>query len=96
MSPTSSLLLASALLPVVLMLAAIPHRRAAVVPPVWRRFRGLSVAALSSTVASLGLQLAELGASGTALPGLSATLTGAWVAVLVQLLGTVIGAFSSR
>lgn len=97
MSPTSSLLLASALLPVALMLAAIPHRRAAVVPPVWGRFRGLSVAALSSTVASLGLQLAaEPGGPGTALSGLSATLTGAWVAVLVQLLGTVIGAFSSR
>jgi NAD(P)H-quinone oxidoreductase subunit 5 len=30
------------------------------------------------------------------LPGLGATLTGAWVAVLVQLLGTTIGLFSAR
>jgi NAD(P)H-quinone oxidoreductase subunit 5 len=100
MSPTSSLLLATCLLPVALMLAAMRHGRAADGPPDWARFLGISVAALSSTVASLGLQLAANpgapGAAGTALPGLSVSLTGAWVAVLVQLLGTVIGAFSSR
>ena len=33
---------------------------------------------------------------GALLPWLGATLTGTWVAVLVQLLGTVIGVFSSR
>ncbi|MEO5733767.1 MAG: NADH-quinone oxidoreductase subunit L [Rubrivivax sp.] len=97
MSLTSPLLLASSLLPVALMLAALRHGRAADVLPVWRRFRGLSVAALSSAVASLGLHLAAgPGAPESALPGLSATLTGAWVAVLVQFLATVIGAFSSR
>lgn len=95
MSPTSHLLLACTLLPLGLMLAAIPHRRAGA--PGWTRFQRLSVVALSSTVASLGLQLAAApGAPGSTLPGLGATLTGAWVAVLVQLLGTVIGAFSSR
>lgn len=97
MTSSSFQLLACTLLPAALMLAAVPHWRTAAVPAAWGRFRWLSMAALASTVASLGLQLAaEPGAPGTVLPGLSATLTAAWVAVLVQLLGTVIGAFSSR
>ena len=97
MTSTSFQLLASTLLPAALMLAAVPLRRTGSVPAVWGRFRWLSMAALTSAVASLGLQLAaEPGAPGTLLPGLSPTLTAAWVAVLVQLLGTVIGAFSSR
>jgi NAD(P)H-quinone oxidoreductase subunit 5 len=80
------------------MLAATRHWRGADVPLDWARFMGLSVAALASTLVSLGLQLAASGAPDAAstAPGLSATPTGAWVAVLVQLLGTVIGAFSSR
>ncbi len=97
MTPTSFLLLANALLPTALMFAAMPHLRSGAVPAAWGRFRGLAVAALASTVASLGLQLAAApGTPGPVLLGLGATLTGAWVAVLVQLLGTVIGVFSSR
>lgn len=97
MTLTSFLLLACALLPAALMLGAMPHRRAVSVPPAWGRFRGLALTALASTVASLGLQLAAgPGPSGTWLPGLGATVTGAWVAVLVQLLGTTIGFFSAR
>jgi uncharacterized protein YbcC (UPF0753/DUF2309 family) len=94
---TNFLLLACKLLPVALMIAAIPHQRGAVVPPAWARFRGLAIAALCNTVLSLVLQLAAVpGFAGPLLPGLAATLAGAWVAVLVQLLGLVIGAFSSR
>ena len=97
MTLATFLLPASALLPAVLMLAAMPYRRAAAASAVWGRFRGLAMAALAGTVVSLGLQLAAVpGAPGTLLPGLAASLTGAWVAVLVQLLGTVIGVFSSR
>jgi NAD(P)H-quinone oxidoreductase subunit 5 len=60
----------------------------------WRRFRLLAPAALAATLVTLVLQF---GGVPLALPaGLSASLTGAWVAVLVQLLGTVIGSFSSR
>ena len=97
MTPTSGLLLASTLLPAALMLAALPHRPAAPATAAWARFSGLSMAALAGTVASLVLQLAS-GPEAVVgiLPGLKATLTGAWVAMLVQLLGTVIGAFSSR
>jgi NAD(P)H-quinone oxidoreductase subunit 5 len=48
-------------------------------------------------LASLGLQIAAgPGTAGAVLPGLSTSLAGAWVALLVQLLGTVIAAFSSR
>lgn len=97
MTPTSFLLLANALLPAALMFAAMAHLRMATVPAAWGRFRWLAVTALASTVASLGLQLAAAPATpGPWLPGLASTLTGAWVAVLVQLLGTVIGVFSSR
>jgi NAD(P)H-quinone oxidoreductase subunit 5 len=97
MTSTSFQLLASTLLPAALMLAAVPQRRRTTVPAAWGRFRWLSMAALASTLASLGLQFAaEPGAPGKLPPGFSATLTAAWVAVLVQLLGTVIGAFSSR
>ncbi len=97
MPPASFLLLASALLPATLMCVAMPHLRSAASPAAWGRFSALAVAALASTVASLGLQLADAPiAPGPGLLGLGATLTGAWVAVLVQLLGTVIGVFSSR
>ncbi len=97
MIATNFPLLACTLLPVALMLAAIPHRRDAAVPPAWARFRGLAIAAVCSTLVSLVLQLAAVpGFAGPVLPGLGATLAGAWVAVLVQILGWVIGAFSSR
>jgi NAD(P)H-quinone oxidoreductase subunit 5 len=94
MTPANVLFVATALLPPLLMLAAMPPGR---VESVWRRFHLLSLAALSLTLGALALQLAGApGAGGPLLPGLGATLVGAWVAVLVQLLGTVIGVFSSR
>lgn len=94
MIPATVLLASTALLPPLLMLAAMPQGRGAAA---WRRFKGLSVMALLLAGGGLALQLA--GASGAAAalpPGLAITLVGAWVAVLVQLLGTVIGVFSSR
>ena len=97
MTFASVLLLASSLLPAVLMLAAMPHRRGADVPTTWGRFRVLAMVGIAGAAARLGLQLlAEPGAPAILLPGLAITLTGAWVAVLVQLLGTLIGVFSSR
>jgi len=97
MSPASAWSLPSSLLPAVLMLAAMPHRRDPAVPAAWGRFRGLAFVAIAVAAASLGLQLAAgPGASASPLPGLAVTLPGAWIAVLVQLLGTLIGVFSSR
>jgi NAD(P)H-quinone oxidoreductase subunit 5 len=97
MTSARVLMLASSLLPAVLMLAAMPHRRDAEVPTAWGRFRMLAIIGIAGTAGSLGLQLsAEPRAPAVLLPGLTVTLTGAWVAVLVQLLGTVIGVFSSR
>jgi NAD(P)H-quinone oxidoreductase subunit 5 len=94
MSPANLLFAATALLPPLFMLAAMSPGRVAAV---WRRFHVLSVVALVLTVGGLALQLAGApGASGPMPPGLGVTLVGAWVAVLVQLLGTVIGVFSSR
>ena len=97
MSPTNVLLQASTLLPAALMLAAVPRRRDASVPAARVRFRAVAIVALACTAASLGLQLTTVAdAPELLLPGLGATLTGASVALLVQLLGTVIGVFSSR
>ncbi len=97
MISASVLLPASSLLPAVLMLAAMPHRRDSDVATAWGRFRVLAIVGVAGTAASLGLQLAaEPGAPVIPVPGLAVTLTGAWMAVLVQLLGTVIGVFSSR
>lgn len=95
MTTASFLLSTSALLPAALMLAAMPHRRGTAVPA-WGRFRALTLAGFAATLASLALQLAAAPALAVLPPGLGASLTGAWVAVLVQLLGTVIGVFSSR
>ena len=97
MSSASVLLTASSLLPVVLMLAAMPQRRDADMPTAWGRFRVLAFVACASAAATLALQLAaEPGAPVVPLPGLAVTLTGAWMALLVQFLGTVIVVFSSR
>ena len=86
---------ACALLPAVLMAAAVPHQRDAAPAPVWQRLRGLTLLALGATLASLAAQL--LAPAPTALvPGLLVTTTGAWMAVLVHLLGTVIAFFSAR
>ena len=64
--------------------------------PAWGRFRALTLAGFAATLASLALQFAAAPALAVLPPGLGTSLTGAWVAVLVQLLGTVIGVFSSR
>ena len=85
----------AALLPAALMLVALmPGRSLRDTAMAWLRLRVLAPMALVAAVLSLGLQLA--GVSVQLPPGLGVSLTGAWVAVLVQLLGTVIGSFSSR
>ncbi|MBC7499286.1 MAG: NADH-quinone oxidoreductase subunit L [Herminiimonas sp.] len=82
------------LVPATLMLALVLLflRRGGSVEAHWRRFRWLSGAALACTTVALGtgLQLSGLDY------WLSATPIGLAMAVLVQLLGTVIAAFSSR
>ncbi|HVO00109.1 MAG TPA: NADH-quinone oxidoreductase subunit L, partial [Steroidobacteraceae bacterium] len=86
---------AVAVLPAALMLAAMRTSPATADAAAWRRFHRLARAALAATLAGLGLQWAA--APGALLaPALEPSLAGAWVAVLVQWLGTVIGAFSSR
>lgn len=68
--------------------------------PLWAGFRLLSALAAMAALASLALQLSGpstgYARAGNALPGLLINLTGAWIATLVQLLGTVIGVFSAR
>jgi NAD(P)H-quinone oxidoreductase subunit 5 len=89
---------AVALLPPLLMLAvglaAVPAARSTDGAAAWRRFRLLAFAATAAAVATLALQLAGAGALLPA--GLAVSLAGAWVGVLVQVLGTVIGGFSAR
>lgn len=86
---------ACALLPALLMAAAVPQRRDAAPLPVWQRLRVLTVLALAGTLASLAAQLVAP-ATASLVPGLAVTTVGAWMAVLVQLLGTVIAFFSAR
>ena len=67
----------------------------------WRRFAALSGVALVAAAGALAAQLLRAGLAHHArplalVPGLAETGLGAWVALLVQFLGTVIGAFSSR
>lgn len=65
----------------------------------WRRFSVLSVGALLCAGAALALQaggLAGEAGTGVLLPWLRSSQTGSALAILVQLLGTVIGAFSAR
>lgn len=97
MNPPVLLTLACSLLPAALMLAAVPHRRHGPAGAAWRRFRALAWLALAAALASLGAQFVAPAVVAAAMPaGLGATLAGAWVALLVQLLGTTIAAFSSR
>ena len=87
-------LAASTLAPAVLMLLAlcVAPLFAARVPLLWRAFSVLSYTALAGTVVA-----AYLGAGLVSMqPWLAPTALGAGLAVLVQLLGTVIGAFSAR
>ncbi len=66
----------------------------------WRGFEWFSGLALACATASLVIFLAnptsQPGATATSLPGLVVSKAGLWFAILVQFLGTVIGAFSSR
>jgi NAD(P)H-quinone oxidoreductase subunit 5 len=63
----------------------------------WRTFQWLSGLGLLAALAGLVAVLVR-GPTTGALPaiGLAQSVSGAWLAVLVQLLGTVIGAFSAR
>ena len=81
-------------LPGVLMLLAMlpPRREATPVAAIWRLFNRMSAAAL--VFASLAGVLASN--ARDVLPWLNPTALGSGLAVLVQLLGTVIGVFSSR
>lgn len=65
----------------------------------WRVTVGVHLLASAAAALHLGVQLVQLGSAGwqgATLPGLAAGLTGAWLALLVQGLGAVIAAFSSR
>lgn len=87
-----------ALAPAALMAAAALVARApAADAQIWRSFHRLAGAALVAALAGL-VALLALGptSDGLAGAGLAQSQPGAWLAVLVQLLGTVIGAFSAR
>lgn len=97
MNPMTPGLLPLLLLPAVLMLLAVPHRGQTAAAVAWRRFRVLAGLALAGSVASLGALLLAPAAVAAALPaGWMVTPAGAWIAVLVQLLGTTIAVFSAR
>ena len=98
MSPFLALPAALALAPAALMAAAacsalIPRAAAAAI---WPRFQRLAVAALLCALLQLVLSFASAGGPSHPLPGLQRTVPSAWMALLVQWLGTVIGAFSVR
>jgi NAD(P)H-quinone oxidoreductase subunit 5 len=98
MSPSLALPAVLALAPAALMAAAaflslLPGAAAA---GPWPRFQRLAVAALLCALLQLVLSFALAGGPGHPLPGLRVTVPGAWMALLVQCLGTVIGAFSAR
>lgn len=91
--------LAGALMPVALMCCALLFSLAVRSGPdlLWKRFGLLSWAALLCTLATLAWP-AFVPATGSSPHSawLAVTTLGAWMAALVQLLGTVIAAFSSR
>jgi NAD(P)H-quinone oxidoreductase subunit 5 len=88
----------SAVMPMVLMLAAIPRQRGdASVRRAWRRLQGLAGAALVFAGLNLVLRLFADPAAPRGLPPLlDLTVAAAWIAVLVQLLGVTIASFSAR
>ncbi len=93
------LLTGLALAPALLMAvaAALPLVRGAGAPAPWRAFHALAALALLSALVALVLRgLASGNAATWPFGGLAASTPGAWMALLVQLLGTVIGVFSSR
>ncbi|MGE4449997.1 NADH-quinone oxidoreductase subunit L [Castellaniella sp.] len=91
-----------ALAPALLMSAAAlwAWRGRAAVERLWRRFNALTFAALAFALAGLVSQLALAHARGAAGAGVDAWLAvnsfGAWVSLLVQLLGAAIGVYSSN
>ncbi len=97
MMSTSLPLATLPLLPAALMLATPALARLSTGARLWRSLQLIAGLALLAALLSLGLQLTRPGETLPApLPGLAASLTAAWVAVLVQGLGLVIGVFSSR
>ncbi len=100
MDASSVGLTALSLAPAALMAAAVAlpwARRSAVAPVPWPVFHALGAAALCCAVAALALHWGGAHAAPDGLlPGLAASTPGAWMAVLVQLLGTVIGMASAR
>lgn len=86
-----ALLIAAALAPATSMAVAIALPR-------WRAFGVLSTLALLAALVTLAVVVWSGPAAGAELPipGLTLSTPGAWMAVLVQLLGTVIGVFSAR
>lgn len=103
MISTSLLLVLCAIAPVLLMTSGAllfrtaPHHAEAIV---WRRFRLLAATALAFTLAAplltAWLPVAGTGVAFNASPWLALGPLTLWLAVLVQLLGTVIGVFSTR
>ncbi|MFO1270197.1 MAG: NADH-quinone oxidoreductase subunit L [Rubrivivax sp.] len=93
-SPT----LAAALAPALLMAAAIapPLWPATRESAAWRTFGLLAAAAWVCALAALALRWAGSPNAESRLPGLATSGAGAWMALLVQSLGLVIGAFSAR
>ncbi len=94
-----ALLIAFALAPAALMLlgSVLPLWPAARHAAPWQAFGALSALALTGAVASLALRwAAPSAAAALPLPGVATSVAGGWMAVLVQLLGTVIGVFSAR
>ncbi len=91
-----------ALAPALLMSAAALEawRSREPVERLWRRFNALTFAALALALAGLVAQLALAPADGAADAGmdgwLAANAFGAWVSLLVQLLGAAIGVYSSK
>ncbi|HEX2518070.1 MAG TPA: NADH-quinone oxidoreductase subunit L, partial [Castellaniella sp.] len=102
MSSLSVLNFAFALVPALLMLVAAlcVWSDRTPVRTLWRRFNGFSIACLVFSLAALVTQILLVPANasvGTGADGwLAANLFGAWVSLLVQLLGVAIGIFSSR
>lgn len=91
-----------ALVPALLMLVAAGYvwSSRASVRHLWRRFNGFSIAALIFSLVALITQVSLVSANASMRAGtdgwLAANLFGAWVSLLVQLLGVAIGIFSSR
>ncbi len=98
MAATGLLSLATLAPPVILLAMSLVAWRCAASPrTLWRSFGALVATAWVSALVALVMQIfATPGANALAEIGLRPSLAGAWLGVLVLLLGTVIVAFSSR